>query len=232
MIAMGEQMEILANIPIAIDVDEVRRRLHLKREEELKQVEQLVDAARACLQPQGVYKVCFIEKKLEDAVMIEGLRFSSKVLRKNLDSVERIFPYVVTIGKAFDDTLTACTDLLEKFFLDTIGNVALHSVRKHLTKHLQSKYAIGKVAFMNPGSLADWPIQAQKPLFDLLGDVNAAIGVKLTNSLLMLPAKSLSGILFPTEVTFHSCQLCPRARCESRKAKYNEPLARDYGIKN
>jgi len=203
----------------------------LKREEELKQVEQLVDTARACLQPKALYKVCYIEKKIEDAVIVEGSRFSSKVLRKNLDSVQRIFPYVVTIGKAFDEALTACTDFLEKFFLDTIGNVALHSVRKHLTSHLQSKYGIGKVSFMNPGSLADWPIQAQKPLFDLLGDVNAAIGVKLTKSLLMLPTKSLSGILFPTVVTFYSCQLCPRERCESRKAKYNEKLACEYGIK-
>jgi hypothetical protein len=228
---MGAQMEILENIPLTIDEVEVRRRLHLKREAELKQLEQLVDVARSCLHPKGLYKVCYIEQKIEDAVMIDGRRFSSKVLRKNLDSVERIFPYVVTIGKAFDETLTACTDILEKFFLDTIGNVALHSVRKHLTNHLQSSYAIGKVAFMNPGSLADWPIETQKPLFDLLGDVNGAIGVKLTKSLLMLPTKSLSGILFPTEVTFYSCQLCPRERCESRKAKYNETMAREYGIK-
>jgi len=48
----------------------------------------------------------------------------------------------------------------------------------------------------------------------------------------MLPAKSVSGFYFPTEVSFYSCRLCPRKRCESRKAKYDEKLAAKYGIKN
>jgi len=84
---------------------------------------------------------------------------------------------------------------------------------------------------MAPGSLVDWPIEEQAPLFKLLGDVENSIGVKLTDSLLMLPAKSISGIYFPTEVSFFSCQLCPRQRCESRKAKYDPGLAEQYGIK-
>ena len=61
---------------------------------------------------------------------------------------------------------------------------------------------------MNPGSLADWPLREQRPLFGLLGNVRAAIGVTLTPSLLMTPTKSVSGILFPSEETFASCQLC------------------------
>jgi hypothetical protein len=84
---------------------------------------------------------------------------------------------------------------------------------------------------MAPGSLADWPIEEQAPLFKLLGDVDASIGVKLTDSMLMLPAKSISGVYFPADVSFFSCQLCPRERCESRKAKYDPKLAQEYGIK-
>jgi hypothetical protein len=84
---------------------------------------------------------------------------------------------------------------------------------------------------MAPGSLSDWPIEEQGPLFGLLGDVKASIGVRLTRNLLMLPAKSVSGFYFPTEVSFYSCQLCPRKRCESRKAKYNKAMADEYGIK-
>jgi hypothetical protein len=79
--------------------------------------------------------------------------------------------------------------------------------------------------------LPDWPIEEQRPLFQLLGDVPAAIGVRLTESLLMLPAKSVSGIYFPTETSFFSYQLCPRKRCDSRKARYNLKLALEYGIK-
>jgi len=37
----------------------------------------------------------------EDSVIIGGVLFKSKVLRKHLDKVERVFPYVVTIGEGW-----------------------------------------------------------------------------------------------------------------------------------
>jgi hypothetical protein len=83
---------------------------------------------------------------------------------------------------------------------------------------------------MSPGSLKDWDLNGQRPLFSVLGDVKGSVGVYLTESLLMIPAKSLSGIFFPTEIPFYSCQLCPRENCPSRRAKYNEKQAIEYGI--
>ncbi|UCD78284.1 MAG: hypothetical protein JSW26_23185 [Desulfobacterales bacterium] len=224
-------MPILDNIQINIDLEAARRRLHLKRDNELKALQDLIAIAQPLVEPKVFYKTCYIEEKLAEGVIIEGVYLSSKVLRKNLDKIERVFPFVITIGGKFSEELGACSDLLEKFYLDSIGNVALNQVRNELNHHLKSKYALEKTAFMAPGSLPDWPIDEQVPLFKLLGDVEASIGVKLTESLLMLPAKSVSGIYFPTETSFFSCQLCPRERCDSRKAKYNEKLAREYGIK-
>ncbi len=61
-------------------------------------------------------------------------------------------------------------------------------------------------------------------LFALLGDVRSAIGVELTDSLLMVPRKSVSGILFVAEETFASCQLCPRQDCPNRRAPYDAGL--------
>jgi hypothetical protein len=83
---------------------------------------------------------------------------------------------------------------------------------------------------MSPGSLPNWPITEQKPLFSLIGKTEELVGVRLTDSMLMLPRKSISGIVFPTEVTFSSCQLCPRERCEGRKAPYDEALKEKYGL--
>ena len=224
-------MTILENIQIKIDFEAVRRRLHLKRDSELKAVRNLVDTAQPLLETKVLYKVYYIEEKLEDGVKVGGLLLSSEVLRKNLEKTERIFPFVVTIGNKFGERLDSSTDLFEKFCLDTIGNVALNQIRMELNDYLKSTYAIAKTAFMAPGSLPNWPIEQQKPLFELLGDVRASIGVELSESLLMLPAKSVSGIYFPTDTSFFSCQLCPRERCDSRKARYNEKLAQEYGIK-
>jgi Vitamin B12 dependent methionine synthase, activation domain len=224
-------MTILDDIQIKLDFDAVHRRLHLKRDEDLKVLKDLVNIAQPLVRPKVLYEVCFIEEKREHGVIIESLCFNSRVLRKNLDQIERVFPFVITIGTRFTEQIEACSDLLEKFYLDTIGNVALNQVRLEFKNHLKSEYAVEKTAFMAPGSLPDWPLSEQRPLFKLLGDVEASIGVKLTESLLMLPAKSVSGIYFPTETSFFSCQLCPRERCDSRKAKYNEKLAQEYGIK-
>jgi hypothetical protein len=83
---------------------------------------------------------------------------------------------------------------------------------------------------MSPGSLKDWPITEQKILFSSLGDVESAVGVRLTGSFLMIPRKSVSGIYFPTEIPFLSCQLCPREKCPSRQAAYDRKLVAKYGI--
>jgi hypothetical protein len=224
-------MPILDKMKIDISLNEVCKRLHMKPDSDLSEILPLVDAAMTLIEPRALYDVRYIEKKLEDAVIVNGNRLKSKVLRKNLDPVERIFPFVITLGSKLGEKQTASSDLLENFYLDTIGNVALNSARKQLGRHLKSKFALGKISSMAPGSLADWPLEEQAPLFKLLGDVDASIGVKLTDSLLMLPAKSISGIFFPTEGSFISCQLCPRKLCESRKAKYSPKLAEEYGIK-
>jgi hypothetical protein len=224
-------MPVLDDIAIKLDFEAVRRRLHLKRDEDIQFARQIVDSAQPLIEPAVLYKIAYIEEKLAEDVIVEGFRFSSQVLRKNLEKTGRVFPFVVTIGEKFGEKLEATDDLLEKYYLDTIGNVALNQVRKALNNHIKDTFALKKTAFMAPGSLPNWPIQQQKPLFELLGNVRTAIGVKLTDTYLMLPAKSVSGIYFPTQTSFFSCQLCPRERCESRKAKYNAKLAEEYGVK-
>ena len=84
---------------------------------------------------------------------------------------------------------------------------------------------------MSPGRLVNWPLSEQAALFTLLGDPHEAIGVHLTDSYLMVPTKSVSGVRFPTEQSFESCQLCPRERCHGRKAPYDSGLYdREYRV--
>ncbi|GAH06452.1 unnamed protein product, partial [marine sediment metagenome] len=99
-----------------------------------------------------------------------------------------------------------------------------------LEDYLRKKYALGRMSTMAPGegSMEDWPITQQKELLSIFGNVEELIGVKLTEALLMVPLKSVSGIFFPTRVEFISCQLCPREACEGRKAPYDTDLAKKY----
>jgi hypothetical protein len=223
-------METLNNIPVRLPLGEIRRQLHLVKDKRWEEVQTLIEAAKPLIAPKAAYKVSYINQKLEHAVDIDGVRFTSRVLRKNLEEVERVFPYVITIGDKLKEKGSESKDLIKEYYFDVLGNIALSATRKFLEKQLQSRYGLDGMSFMSPGSLTDWPIEEQKPLFSLFGEEETPIGVKLSKHLLMLPAKSISGIYFPTEVSFFSCQLCPRDNCPGRKAAYDNKLAKEYGI--
>ena len=153
-----------------------------------------------------------------------------KATPPNLDKVERVFPYVVTCGRELYDIDIPSNELLKGYLLDQIRETVLISARKYLEDYLIRKYALGQLSRMSPGSGAAtvWPITQQKQLFSIFGNVEELIGVRLTDSMLMIPVKSVSGIFFPTEIKFETCQLCPRERCIGRRAPYDSDLEKKY----
>jgi hypothetical protein len=150
-------------------------------------------------------------------------------MRKNLDAVERVFPYVATCGTEVE-SISYPDDVRKAFYLDAVKTVLVGLANQHLTAYLKRRFALGQTAHMNPGSLPDWPVTEQRKLFSLLGDVEESVGVRLTEGSMMYPMKSTSGILFPTEVRFESCQLCPREQCIGRRAPYDPELVKKYGL--
>jgi hypothetical protein len=48
--------------------------------------------------------------------------------------------------------------------------------------------------------------------------------VELTDSFLMIPNKTVSGIYFPTERDFRTCQVCHREKCPNRRAPFDQTL--------
>ena len=165
-----------------------------------------------------------IDSKEDDFVTVEGINLKSRILRVNLDQVYRIFPFVVTCGTELEDWTRGMTDLVRSFACDAIKEAILYQGIHYLMDHLKESYHLAQVSRMNPGSLADWPIEEQRPLFEILGDAKSLIGASLTESLMMVPTKSVSGVCFPTEVDFVNCQLCPREVCPGRKASYDKDL--------
>lgn len=186
--------------------------------------ERLLEEAREVARPKAMYGVAYIEEKGEDWVVIEGVKLESRVLRVNLDQAHRVFAYVATCGMEMQRWGEGLTDMLYRYWADEIKAMALGSAVQALNAHLIECYRPGRTATMAPGSLTDWPIQQQRPLFKILDDPTAAIGVELTDSYLMVPNKSVSGLRFPTEEPFESCLLCPRDSCPGRRAPYDPEL--------
>jgi len=218
---------IVEPLEVLFSTGDVQKRLRLKDSEA---AENLIDWAVPLIRPEAAYRVCYVEGRGDDWVEIDRVRFASRVLLKNLSEVGRVFAFVLTLGPVLDEKLGAAGDLLQKYYLEEIGNLALRRARVGFERLLKKRFNLEKVSCMSPGSLPDWPIDQQKELFELMGDTEAELGVRLTDSLLMLPRKSVSGIYFPSKVSFFSCQLCPRDSCDGRKAPFDAALAREYGV--
>lgn len=227
---MTHDLEILDPLPLNLSDPMLRRRLMLKSDRQWEDARSLIHDNLHLIQAKALYRISYLDARSANSVSIGGVEFFSRVMRKNLDSVERVFPFVVTIGDALPQKTDALGGLMQKYTLDSLGNIALDSARKLLEDHLQRSFALSGMSYMSPGSLPDWPLGQQRPLFSLLGGETLPIGVRLKSSMLMVPVKSISGIYFPTEVPFYSCQLCPRKSCPGRKAAYNAKTAATYGI--
>lgn len=220
-------MEVLQDIPFELDPGRLSARLHLQEgSDDAGELGALIDAIRPHAKPKAVYKVSYVEGRGDANVTIDGVTFVSRLLRANLDEVERAFPFVATCGREIDELNLVSGDLLRDFWLDQIKEVVLGFSRRYLDNHLDRKYALGKTSSMSPGAgdVTVWPIEQQRVLFSLLGDVEELIGVELTDSFLMIPNKSVSGIRFPAEIDFRSCRVCHRANCPSRSAPFDETL--------
>jgi hypothetical protein len=220
-------IEAITEIPFELDVKELFKSVRIEPGSAYaKGFTAMVSRVQEVGKPKALYKESYIEARGEETVTIDRVTFTSRALRKNLDEVERVFPYVTTCGKEVDEIKVPQDDFLEKFWLDTIKTALLMVGRRYLRDHLDRRYRLGKTSSMSPGSgdATVWPIEQQQALFSLFGDVEDLIGVRLTDSFLMLPVKSISGIRFPTEIDFQNCQLCRREKCVGRRAPFNKDL--------
>lgn len=227
-------MEVL-QVPFNVQPEDIFRKMQLNKSNERieSQVRELLEKARPTARPKALYEVAYVDSKDGDTLTIGGVKFTSRVLRVNLDKVERVFPYIVTCGREMDAMPIPANDLMKTYCFDAIKEVAVQQARSYMQEYLVKSYALGQVSRMAPGSGSadDWPITQQKQLFSLFGDTEKLIGVKLTDTCLMIPIKSVSGILFPTEIKFESCQLCPREHCVGRRAPYDPELVKKYRAK-
>ena len=203
---------VLDSINFKVDIDKLLKKLHMDRDSEyIDNVLRLAQIASEIGRPKAMYKEAIIDVKGKDYIVADGVKFSSHILRANLDSVDRIFPYVCTCGRELSEWAESIDDMLEEYWVERIMEMALDRAVEAFEIHMEANFKPGPISNMNPGSIEDWPISQQRELFTLLGSPYEKIGVELTESYLMLPMKSVSGIRFSSDIDFIKYELCARA---------------------
>lgn len=220
---------IIDPIPCNLKLENIAEFLKIRMDSpRIAELEGLLDHAQSIARPKAIYKITTVESQDDETILFDGQPFKSRLLGINLGEAHRAFPYIITSGTELHDWKDSFDDFFVGYLADTITSYALMVAIEKFFTDLSQQYGLGKTATMNPGSLEDWPLQAQIPLFSLLDDPGETIGVHLTESLLMMPRHSVSGILFETETDFVNCQLCPREKCPSRRAPYDQGLKVQY----
>ncbi len=220
-------MEALTQIAADLNTAAVLAQVHVAPDsEDAAAVTALIERAREVARPKALYTEAFVEGRGNDTVRITGLTFTSRMLRRKLETVERVFPYVATCGHELDSVALPAGDVLVQYWWDAIKAECLAAARAHLLAHLTARFRLGQTARMSPGSgdAEVWPIEQQRLLFALLGGVTPFIGVILTENCLMIPNKTVSGLLFPTAEDFQTCQVCHRDVCPNRRAPFDAAL--------
>jgi len=215
-------LTVIDSIPFSPDADRIAGLLSpggmQSQENELGE---LVELAARIGAPRACFAVREVQKEGPDAVAVAGRRLESRILRVELEHSDRAVLFVATCGVELEQWAESFEDMLLRWVAEELCEQALRAglaaLEKAVDSLLDGRYKVS----MNPGSLEDWPLQQQKPLFDALGDVTGTIGVRLTGSFLMRPRKSVSGIRFSSSRPFSNCRLCSRRDCPGRRVPFD-----------
>ena len=131
--------------------------------------------------------------------------------------------FLCTAGEDFTRMTNALNeqgDIMEAYILDAIGSLTVENAMDKIQDTIRLSYKVEHLKISNrysPG-YCNWPLTDQKALFELIGDNST--GITLSDSCLMTPRKSVSGIIGIGKNLKHheyGCKICSNTSCMYRK---------------
>lgn len=154
-----------------------------------------------------------------------GAEFSGGSVSAYIKGATEAYIFLVTIGSALEDEASALMkagESLSGYLLDRAGSFAVESLAETLESRLRKEYRSKSKSVsmrLSPG-YCDWPVEEQVKLDKILDF--SGIGVRLTESCMMAPRKSISGLIGigPKELfskTVSQCRICNMKDCDYRR---------------
>jgi cobalamin-dependent methionine synthase I len=158
-------------------------------------------------------------------VFIEGsVTFRSNVIARLLEDCQKVAVFVLTVGGRLSELVRQLSKdglMVQAAVLDAIGSDAAETLA-HVVQDIVAQEAeaegMGISQRFSPG-YCDWRVSQQKMVFRAMGGKTA--GVRLTDGCLMIPQKSISGIIGigPADKveSYNPCLTCNKSDCEGRR---------------
>lgn len=216
---------------VVIDKEQVCRNLgyvpHCKLSPRVSSlIDEYSEQSYQLIEPAYSYIIKNIEGVRKSYVFIEGsIVFESDVIARLLSPCSKLALLVATIGSRLEEMVVQLSRhkrLLQAAVLDAIGSVAVENVADTVQEKIRNEAEEQGLVIsrrFSPG-YCDWTIRQQTEFFRAINRENA--GVRLTESLLMVPQKSISGIIgIGTSQTrvdrYNPCIKCNKSNCIGRR---------------
>lgn len=192
----------------------------------MSELEEVIESATSWIKPMCYIQLFDCIEIKEDQIQIEAVTFDcGKKITKQLNLAQKLAVFVCTVGSGptikYKEYINE-NDLLKAYYADALGSVAVEKAmdifQQEFGKELESENLKTSNRY-SPG-YCGWLVGEQQKLFSLLTE--NPCGVLLTDSSLMQPIKSISGVIGAgsrINHTAHACHICDFDKCLYGKRK-------------
>jgi len=189
-------------------------------------IDDYAEHAHYLINPSYTYTIKDVEWARGSIAFIEdSIIFKSRVIARLLENCHQVAVFLVTIGEYLEETaylLAKDGRMLQATVLDAIGSDAVEKLVDFIQDRIREE-ASAEGLFtsqrFSPG-YCDWNVGQQRMLFGALK--GNTLGIRLTGDCLMLPQKSISGIIgigpsIDNVEGYNPCRTCKRKDCSGRR---------------
>ena len=160
------------------------------------------------------------------SLQVASVTFNIKpIIYRQIRQAEEVALFICTAGSAIGGLSRASMkggDLLKGYIYDVIGSEVVEAAADRMQEHLRLKMAAagGRISNRFSPGYCGWDVAEQHKLFGFFKDNYC--GITLTESALMNPVKSVSGIIgIGRNVRFtpYQCKICQDKNCIYRNRK-------------
>jgi hypothetical protein len=190
-------------------------------------VDEYIEKCRKVMSPSGAFVLAkaLETESVEEIACGETHFLSGSIIHKMLKNSETYAFFLVTIGPEPEELardLLANGEFLEAYITDLVASALVDSVADQVHETIRKVALVRDMKVTNrysPG-YCSWDVAEQQKLFKFFPENSC--GITLSESSLMSPVKSISGIIgMGPQVKFneYTCEICPMKTCHFRKVK-------------
>lgn len=206
---------------------EILRYLGHRGQEIPENVEELIKECERELEQMASPRAMWKEYPLSihDHVLDMGfLQTKSKSLERNLRDCERVILFAATLGSRVDVLLHRYNmiQMSKAVVMQAVSVAMLETFCDEKNQELKSSYE-AKGWYLRPRfspGYGDFPLECQREIAPAL-EMGKRIGVNLTDTLLMMPSKSVTAVIgasrLPRNCTVQGCEVCAKRDCAYRR---------------